>query len=671
MRMSRVEIKNFRSFRHLDVELGYNVILLGENGVGKTNFLEALRLVLDPSRERRLYRDDFHRPGTPFEGNEIEVHVYFTDFGDDKRLLKVFSDCFVEDDPPVAQVSYVYCPKEDREPGEAKGRDDYHAIVYGAGDRKNKVRRAIHEYVRLRLIPALRDIDKDIAVWQSSPLRRLVDLMGLSEDSEFIAVANDVRRATARLQRIDPIERLQEDIRTRLVSMVEGVYRLDPQIGMLSSDPDELQKALRLFIDENLSLERSSLGLANVLYLTLLMLEIEHRKHQLAPDEDEGEKYEFTILAVEEPEAHLHPHLQRLVFGDFLRYQPLLLSTHSPHIVSVAEPDSFVLLKDCKSEGTKATSTARLSKLQDWQLDWDFVKRDLARYLDAIRGEVVFAKAVILVEGDAELFLIPEFAKCMKEAGIIPYTLDGCGVSVCSVSGTDFVPYTRFLGPSGLNLPLVIITDGDKHIGLKRKVDAALGCGDLDVDIKQAIQTLYDSKEWDALRTQLENAGCGIYEGLRRGVDLVRFLCPDSASVLSDLELQYGRHEWEGVRTTLAKLGVFVNDWTLEIELTTTGYQDELVTVYGELGASDDQKNNMMREVNSRSYRDLSRFIARIEETGKGKGRFAQRLADKVDPSRIPPYIKSAIEWVVNEVASADSSQKESSQEQEWEMKIV
>ena len=47
--ISRVVIKNFRNFKNVDVCLGHKQIIIGENNVGKTNFLRALQLVLDPS----------------------------------------------------------------------------------------------------------------------------------------------------------------------------------------------------------------------------------------------------------------------------------------------------------------------------------------------------------------------------------------------------------------------------------------------------------------------------------------------------------------------------------------------------------------------------------------------------------------------------------------------
>jgi predicted ATP-dependent endonuclease of OLD family len=62
MWLSRIIIKNFRNFRSLDVKLGKHAVVLGENKVGETNLLFALRLILDPSLSdltRRLRLDDF------------------------------------------------------------------------------------------------------------------------------------------------------------------------------------------------------------------------------------------------------------------------------------------------------------------------------------------------------------------------------------------------------------------------------------------------------------------------------------------------------------------------------------------------------------------------------------------------------------------------------------
>jgi predicted ATP-dependent endonuclease of OLD family len=48
--IDRVAISHFRNFRSLVIEdLPTGVVIVGENSSGKSNFLQALRLVLDPS----------------------------------------------------------------------------------------------------------------------------------------------------------------------------------------------------------------------------------------------------------------------------------------------------------------------------------------------------------------------------------------------------------------------------------------------------------------------------------------------------------------------------------------------------------------------------------------------------------------------------------------------
>lgn len=52
---------------------------------------------------------------------------------------------------------------------------------------------------------------------------------------------------------------------------------------------------------------------------------------------------------------------------------------------------------------------------------------------------MLFARGIILVEGDAERFLVPAFAAVMD------LSLDHLGITVGSVAGTNFTPYAKFL----------------------------------------------------------------------------------------------------------------------------------------------------------------------------------------------------------------------------------
>ncbi|MCX8063329.1 MAG: hypothetical protein N3D16_12170, partial [Anaerolineales bacterium] len=263
----------------------------------------------------------------------------------------------------------------------------------------------------------------------------------------------------------------------------------------------------------------------------------------------------------------------------------------------------FVLFKRATS-GIVVRSTAQIARLDEK------LRRDLSRFLDATRGEVVFARGVLLVEGDAEAFLIPAMARKMREAGKIANTLDGAGVSVCNVYGTDFRPYVEFLGPSGLDLPLAVLTDGDpnqEHVG--------------------------------------DDNDCS-YAGIKRGIHLAQLL---NGPNLAQLQSDYQQQKWGDVGKSLQTNGIFVNEYTLEAELIQAGYSSEFVQVYAELGGSSLQQKRMEEDLHNQ---ELGKVIRRIEQSGVGKGRFAQRLADRMDADRIPPYIEDAVRYILGRVSN-------------------
>jgi putative ATP-dependent endonuclease of OLD family len=234
-------------------------------------------------------------------------------------------------------------------------------------------------------------------------------------------LSDAVSQATNAIAECDEVRAVGQTVCDKLVEMVGSLHALEMALGFSPTDGERLIRSLRLFIDGGKrSVSDASLGSANLLYLALKSLEIEQ---QVA----EGGR-SHTFLAIEEPEAHLHPHVQRRVFRTFLRpRQPqpepsegtpgdrmgpatVLLTTHSPHLVSVSPIQSFIILR--KSEdgtSTEGASTANIDLTAN-------EIADIERYLDVSRGEILFAKAVLLVEGEAEEYLVPVPAFCSRIA---------------------------------------------------------------------------------------------------------------------------------------------------------------------------------------------------------------------------------------------------------------
>ncbi|WP_272011597.1 AAA family ATPase [Roseovarius sp. ZX-A-9] len=110
MHLSRIVIENFRNFSKLDLALDGNVVVVGENKVGKSNLMHGLRLLFDPTlpdSARELGLADFWDGlGGLEEDDKIVVGVEIEEFDTDLDILALLTDFRLDDDPDTVRLTY-------------------------------------------------------------------------------------------------------------------------------------------------------------------------------------------------------------------------------------------------------------------------------------------------------------------------------------------------------------------------------------------------------------------------------------------------------------------------------------------------------------------------------------------------------------------------------------
>ncbi|MBO6584761.1 MAG: AAA family ATPase [Gracilimonas sp.] len=428
-----LSIKNFRKIESLNVTFQKGLsILVGENNSGKTAIIDALRLILFPSRDYdslKISEDDF-RYGTDFK--PIEISCRFTDLSEIDEVH--FSECLVD----IGDGKFEIQINLRIEFSTISNRPNFK--MWGGETEGGSLPSNHYDRLETVYLQPLRDPEKGLRPSQYSQIARLLSTI-TSEDKEA-DYEEIVKTANQAIRSLDQVESAVGSINNKLKEITGD--ELSQKTDLIFNDPNfrRIIAGLQPEID-NLPFSLNGLGYNNLIFTATTLATL-----------SSGDQFSHKSILIEEPEAHLHPQLQVLLLRHLAKVTEkdeidvqVIASTHSPILASQAPIDSVISVSDI--DGIVSTICVNKIKIEDK------TKKKLQRYLDATRGELFFARRILMVEGISEALLLPiltQFAGGdLKESAI----------TVINTQGINFDAFLSLFVQNEKNMPIAILTDGD------------------------------------------------------------------------------------------------------------------------------------------------------------------------------------------------------------------
>jgi putative ATP-dependent endonuclease of OLD family len=426
--IDHIEVTNHSRIRDLKLDVRDHAVIVGANDVGKSSLLRLLHLLLG-STTGHLFQQ-LSPADLVDQSVELIVEVRFVGFNNSDRALFPREISIAPDNKSESlRVQLVV----------ASDPDDSEAVTirrwFPEGGHERGPSREQLKAFGWRYLPATRGASASSLDGPNSALQGLLKAIDLG--AEKMSLTGLLDHFNKQLQGSAPITALRGNVASHLSKAMPRSIAQDDLSVRTAADPEaEVLSNVSMFLarnGEHVPISEQSDGLCQLMPMTLF-------------DLAEGAA---NVMAIDEPELHLHPSSQRTVaelFGSSKNQK--ILTTHSPYIVQRFEPSQIVTISP---DGVCHQIAA--DKLSE-------IEKERAHWWSSRLLEVLTSRYAIIVEGASDRVIVE------KVANLMGISLDRIGAVVFDLDGASKFPHVyKLIGKAGFCVPILgLVDDAEKML---------------------------------------------------------------------------------------------------------------------------------------------------------------------------------------------------------------
>ncbi len=456
--LTSVTIRNFRCIKDITVYLDRKTtVLIGENNTGKTTFLQAIQICLERlgGRSRKVFDEyDYHlssEDAAPANADPIEITLSFAEPAPDSweaGIIQELDNLAIQNESECYEVRFRLKSYFNEQNAEFELEWDFLDAENEPLIGKNRTASGITTLQRLApgfYLPALRDAARHFDVrgrfWRifledSS----IPDPERQAMEEEFAKLNNQLINAH---QPLADVRSKLEDA-NKVIDLGSGdTVSIDALPTRMFELLSKTQVNLSAGTGAKIPVGRQGEGTQSLAVLLLFGAFFDNKMSGL-------DSLAYPITALEEPEAHLHPSAIRSL-ADLIHNLPgqKILSSHNGDLLASVDPLSI-------RRFARQGDNINIHQISPDTLD-EKETRQFNFHIRRHRGELLFARCWLLVEGETEIVLFT------GAADVLGIDLERAGVRCVEYSQSNVGMLAKIANQLGIEWYCVMDNDAGKR----------------------------------------------------------------------------------------------------------------------------------------------------------------------------------------------------------------